>query len=552
MSYNHTTQYELHVMHFNAQGITNPSSILELEHLINERKVDIVLLNETFLKPKHKFKLRNYKIYRKDRSTHGGGVLIAIKNSIPHQHIPMFPTSTLENISVVININKRPVRLTSAYCPKYTRNFINDMDKITNTTDEFFIFGDFNAHHQNWNCHCSNTAGKTLYNHQLNSNYYIHSPNDFTRFTQRQSPQLPSVVDLLLTNSGLQISQLETHPNLLKSDHMPMTCRIFGPLNVRSMEIPQYHKANWSSIKQFVSEAIIHSNLDNAVITQENVDDILLKITKIIQQADRKIPTAESNVWQKRLSHLTQYLIGQRNRFRRKFQRSVSLQERNMLICVLKQLDQLIEYHVLNDRNISWNKFLRSLPPGKKKFWLLSKAMRGAKAKIGVLSRDGADVYNNLDKANVIAEVFEDSHKITANIVSPNEQSVIRHIEWLNRQHLHRRDDHLPTTIEEVKWYVQKLKNRKAPGLDGIKPLVLKKMPDRVFKVVTNVFNWCLKNGYFPKLFKKAKVVPVLKNGKDAKIPNSYRPISMLNCLDKVFEKVIMHRLTEFTENNPK
>ena len=60
------------------------------------------------------------------------------------------------------------------------------------------------------------------------------------------------------------------------------------------------------------------------------------------------------------------------------------------------------------------------------------------------------------------------------------------------------------------------------------------------------------KNGYFLKLFKTAKVIPILKPGKDASHPESYHPISMLNLLDKVFEKIILKRLSEkkwyFTE----
>lgn len=85
-------------------------------------------------------------------------------------------------------------------------------------------------------------------------------------------------------------------------------------------------------------------------------------------------------------------------------------------------MDRLIDYHVLNDRNNSWDKFLLSLPPGQKKFWLLAKAMRGAKAKVGVLTRDGAEVHNNLEKANIIAQAFEDVHQITSNIPSNQEQ----------------------------------------------------------------------------------------------------------------------------------
>lgn len=52
------------------------------------------------------------------------------------------------------------------------------------------------------------------------------------------------------------------------------------------------------------------------------------------------------------------------------------------------------------------------------------------------------------------------------------------------------------------------------------------------------------------KLFKTAKVLPIAKPGKDPKSPYSYRPISMLNMLDKAFEKIILDRLQKFTEDN--
>ena len=79
--------------------------------------------------------------------------------------------------------------------------------------------------------------------------------------------------------------------------------------------------------------------------------------------------------------------------------------------------------------------------------------------------------------------------------------------------------------------------------MDLLQCRVLKNMPPITFNILAKLFNFCLSKGYFPKIFKKAKVVPVLKKGKNPKLPNSYRPISMLSILDKLFEKVIKHRL---------
>ena len=63
-----TNGRSLNIIAFNANGIREQTH--ELESLLYERNIDILLINETHLKPKDKFRLQNYFIYRNDR-THG-------------------------------------------------------------------------------------------------------------------------------------------------------------------------------------------------------------------------------------------------------------------------------------------------------------------------------------------------------------------------------------------------------------------------------------------------------------------------------------------------
>lgn len=547
MSYNQKTINMIRVMHFNAQGITSGTAINQLEYILKEKQIDIIFINETYLKPYNKFQLLNYVVHREDRSTHGGGVLIAIRNSIPHKRILKFPTTKIENVSISVEINGRPIRFTSAYNPKNTPKLWDDLSKITNSYSDFFIFGDFNAHHTTWNCFNNNSAGTCLYNHQVQSNYYVCFPNDFTRFGQGAQPTRPSVIDILLTNSTLNMSSIETLPGLLNSDHVPIVCEIFGSVMEHKMLVPLYHLANWNSINNWVDNKI--RCLEDVNISALNIENILTDVTKIMVGASNKVPVGERQVWQKKLSHLSLYLIGQRNRFRRKLQRCTQTSERPALLCVLKQLNILINQNVSKDRNKNWNDFLQKLPTGKKKFWKIAKAIKGKREAVSQLIVNGAEVHDNVSKANHIADVFENSHQITYDVVSTADRYVNKHIEWLDSQQISNITDEL-TNKEEIQFYVKSMQNKKAPGKDGIKPIILKKMPDVFFKFIATIFNWCLCNGYFPKQFKKAKVIPILKPGKDKKLPNSYRPISMLNVLDKIFEKIILGRLKDFTDRH--
>ena len=52
--------------------------------------------------------------------------------------------------------------------------------------------------------------------------------------------------------------------------------------------------------------------------------------------------------------------------------------------------------------------------------------------------------------------------------------------------------------------------------------------------------------GHFPTAWEESKVIPVHKKGKDHKLVNSYRPISLLSILGTIAERVIKKRFTSF------
>ena len=127
---------------------------------------------------------------------------------------------------------------------------------------------------------------------------------------------------------------------------------------------------------------------------------------------------------------------------------------------------------------------------------------------------------NSKEMCDLIDEVCENFHKTTYNLPSIKDNVVLKHKSWLKDQHSSINPTSNLTDVNEVKFFVKSLKNNKAPGLDAISPIILKNMTNTFFVVITRIFNWCIVHGYFPKLFKVAKVVPILKPGKDAKSPN--------------------------------
>ena len=112
-------------------------------------------------------------------------------------------------------------------------------------------------------------------------------------------------------------------------------------------------------------------------------------------------------------------------------------------------------------------------------------------------------------------------------------------------------DDHYmlrEITVIEITKTLKKCKNRSAPGEDQISYLILKNLDRDQLSHIALIYNSCLKTGYFPMAWKQAKVVMLPKPGKDLTKPTSYRPISLLPAIGKVFERIIANRLSTFLE----
>jgi len=81
--------------------------------------------------------------------------------------------------------------------------------------------------------------------------------------------------------------------------------------------------------------------------------------------------------------------------------------------------------------------------------------------------------------------------------------------------------------------------------LDPIPTKLLKSCLDVLIQPITKIVNLALSEGIFPSLYKNALVTPLLKkHGLPAEDLASYRPISNLNFVSKIIERVIYSRLS--------
>jgi hypothetical protein len=96
---------------------------------------------------------------------------------------------------------------------------------------------------------------------------------------------------------------------------------------------------------------------------------------------------------------------------------------------------------------------------------------------------------------------------------------------------------------------IRKLNVNKSHGHDGISARMLKLYDDTMVIPLTIVFKKCIAQGYFPKRWKKANIVPTHKK-KQKNLIQNYRPISLLPLCGKIFEKIIYDNLYPYIFNN--
>ena len=101
-----------------------------------------------------------------------------------------------------------------------------------------------------------------------------------------------------------------------------------------------------------------------------------------------------------------------------------------------------------------------------------------------------------------------------------------------------------PTLIKLVKF----LKRGKAPGPDTIPNEVLRLGTTTLFHHLAKLFTSSIQLGYIPTAWKIATLHMLLKPDKPPSLTTSYRPVSLISSIMKLFERVIEQPLRSHLE----
>lgn len=378
----------------------------------------------------------------------------------------------------------------------------------------------------------------------------IHYPWEPTYYPDDPN-RLESTLDFAISNCRLNISDLSVHEPIANSDHVPVSLQInfLSVLSHPPYHIKDYANANWAHFK-----SILNSEIDLGGVSADSfadchqIDEAIDDLTrKILSAEELAIPTKHITMQSKQLTLHTQSLIAIKRALRRRYQRNRNAQLRDELAAMEQEVNRLIS----NEINARFQDNIEKLSendPLHSKLWRLTKNLRN-RSNTSFLIKDGEKFISPFEKANLLKDEILAAHSLThkERNTTNHEREVARTIRDLTNTPSDPSEFNF-ISVNELRLLLKGAKNRKAAGADGLNNRCLKFLPNKAIVLLCYIFNACARLSYFPAKWKHAIVLTFRKPGKDPKDPKNYRPISLLSSLSKIFEKCILSRLSDFTE----
>ena len=468
----------------------------------------------------------NYAICRNDRSSRGGGVLLAIHNSVPFRQIEI--TNDLEIVAIEILTNN-PICFCVVYIPpsataSYHETLLIYLENIF-VKYNTIVVGDFNFADINWQTlsadnYISNAFCDFMFNHNLEQ--LIDSPTH----------RLGNILDLVITNSSSLIGLANVMPTGLTDtcDHYIITFSIQSCLELcpqQSYYTYNYHRADYDSMNQFFSEASFSSCLNTS-----NIELAWSNFNTIVKQAVSKyVPKTKHNTdkFPKWFTSEIRHLQNCIHTLQRKLRSHSTPHQQNKLEVLKMQFQQ--KYH---EAKSSYEANMIHSPytcNARKIFSYISNLSKSNLLPTCMCYGD-QNIYLDLDKVNSFNNYF---HSIFTKS-SPTD------LNYESSQTSNNSLSDIHVTYHDVLDALSVLDTTKAMGPDDISPGVLKNCAATLCIPIHHLFSLSLSKPYILLDWKVHCIIPIYKSG-DKQLISNYRPISLLCIISKVLEKLIYKKI---------
>ncbi|GFW38246.1 probable RNA-directed DNA polymerase from transposon BS [Trichonephila clavipes] len=402
---------------WNANGLLG--KLAELKIFIEKYSPDLLLIQETHLRPSHNINIANYTCYRNDRqpTTENdrafGGTLILVKRAINHYSLSTPLLQTIEATVVILTpLDHEPISIVSIYIsPKsdeYT--FTIDIENLIQTSSNCVLFGDFNAPHTAWNCKNNSSRGVRLLDYTNITNLHIAYPDSPTRFGINTSNTLDIA---LIRNFYYPYTINSLHD--LSSDHNPVLLNFTLKLN-KDISNPRAVHTNWPLFSKNLNANFSLLNYHpNTINTHSDIDQKITEFTDTVHSArshaSRPIVTTHKSYTPPHIHKL----IKQKNQYGNLYHRTLDPHYKRLY----NKAQKTVKKEIRNYSNENWTARLQALSAQDNSLWAVQKFLKNKRSDIPPLNCATGTAVTDNQKANILADSILDN--FTENTRKTNE-----------------------------------------------------------------------------------------------------------------------------------
>ena len=436
--------------------------------------------------------------------------------------------------SIFINIvlNDKILTIGSFYSPP-SRDLINDLplwpQNHTNGSD-LLLLSDFNAHSTLWGYNRDDARGLLLLDFITLHNLIILNDPQFLPTYERQNGTQSGRPDLSLCSRSLftRILNWAVSREVYFADHRHIKINLnfhIPPIPRRRFSTNNVPKSKFiTQMKQDIQTK--HINFSD-LSTPGAFDEMYQKLLDSVQTNCTKYFKLKCSTLKPRLLWWTPELRSHRNRVKALYRKTKLVTSTQDDLIKYKRERAIFKRATNRARKLAWENFCKTAtnPYGNIKKVAFEERM-DTRIDFIPTGLPGNQLTRTQSLWHLTESLFGNSTLTLQNYQSPPPS--------LSEKHF---------TYREIKNAVFSFNPKKAPGPDNIDHNILRVLFKNFPELFMNLYNNLLELNYFPDAWKIGELVYFKKEGKPAALATSYRPITLLPVLGKVFEKLILKRI---------
>ena len=299
-------------------------------------------------------------------------------------------------------------------------------------------------------------------------------------------------------------------------------------------------------------------SLKGLVETPDNLNAKFQKTAQLLQSATKASIPSKLIKFQGprfRISQTTQSLIRKSKAAMHNWRKEGSPKGDNQAYIDQKSAKKAVRRQIrrehAEDRKRFYNKLMDT--PDTSFFYKLIKRNKGENVNhipVTILAED-VETENPSLQRTAFAKFYEDLAVPKHHETFDNEYLEVcsARCKLIDRLSIYKQEVVEPFTPDEIREAISGLNTNKAADEYGISAEHIKFAQEALAIPLTCLFNQILEDGEIPEIFKTGYITPVHKKGKNEKLVENYRGITVASIFGKIFEKLLLTRLQNMNSN---